>query len=170
MSMEKKKEKIAMYSCCKSNDGTDDGSTACKCSGWKNPNAPQKQQQQSDGVGGDGTTSNSCSGSQGANVLTLPVDMSVPCRACNHTLSDHISHLENVEEDQLNRLLAIVVDLESLFIIVNAEEDADTKQVYYYLFKLLRKSIVTLSKPIVEGPLGQPPFEQPSITKVSLFI
>ena len=36
---------------------------------------------------------------------------------------------------------------------VHKEEDTDTKQVYFYLFKLLRKCILQMSKPTVEGPL-----------------
>lgn len=36
---------------------------------------------------------------------------------------------------------------------VHKEEDSDTKQVYFYLFRLLRKSILTMSKPVVVGPL-----------------
>ena len=47
-----------------------------------------------------------------------------------------MSHLENVEEEELNRLLGIVVDVENLFMCVHKEEDADTKQVYFYLFKV----------------------------------
>ncbi|KAJ8932177.1 hypothetical protein NQ314_014864 [Rhamnusium bicolor] len=34
-----------------------------------------------------------------------------------------------------------------------------------YLFKLLRKCLLTLDTPVVEGPLGQPPFEKPCIHK-----
>ena len=48
---------------------------------------------------------------------------------------------------------------------VHKEEDIDTKQVYFYLFKLLRRSILQLTKPQVDGPLGAPPFEKPSIAK-----
>ncbi len=38
-------------------------------------------------------------------------------------------------------------------------------QVYFCLFKLLRKCIMQMTKPVVEGPLGSPPFEQLSISK-----
>ena len=48
----------------------------------------------------------------------------------------HVSHLEDVAEDEINRLLGIVVDVENLFLCVHKEEDADTKQVYFYLFKV----------------------------------
>ena len=48
----------------------------------------------------------------------------------------HVSHLEETEEEELNRLLGIVVDVENLFMCVAKEEDADTKQVYFYLFKV----------------------------------
>ena len=65
----------------------------------------------------------------------------------------------------------MVIDVENLFMCVHKEEDADTKQVYFYLFKLLRKGILQMSKVNLEGPLGTPPFEKPNIEKVKrLFI
>lgn len=36
----------------------------------------------------------------------------------------------------MNRLLGMVVDVENLFMSVHKEEDTDTKQVYFYLFKV----------------------------------
>ncbi|KFO84926.1 Histone acetyltransferase KAT2A, partial [Buceros rhinoceros silvestris] len=77
--------------------------------------------------------------------------------------ADHVSHLENVSEEEINRLLGMVVDVENLFMSVHKEEDTDTKQVYFYLFKLLRKCILQMSQPVVEGSLGSPPFEKPNI-------
>jgi len=61
----------------------------------------------------------------------------------------------------------MVVDVENLFMCVHKEEDSDTKQVYFYLFKLLRKCILQMSTPTVESSLGTPPFETPSIAKVT---
>lgn len=52
--------------------------------------------------------------------------------------ADHVSHLENVSEDEINRLLGMVVDVENLFMSVHKEEDTDTKQVYFYLFKVIK--------------------------------
>ncbi|RMC05193.1 hypothetical protein DUI87_18377 [Hirundo rustica rustica] len=78
-------------------------------------------------------------------------------------IAAHVSHLENVSEEEMNRLLGIVLDVEYLFTCVHKEEDADTKQVYFYLFKLLRKCILQMGKPVVEGSLESPPFEKPSI-------
>jgi len=75
----------------------------------------------------------------------------------------HVSHLRPVDETELNRLLGMVVDVENIYMSMQQEEDPDTKKVYIYLFKLLRKCIVTLTKPSIEGPLGDPPFESPSI-------
>lgn len=49
--------------------------------------------------------------------------------------------------------MGIVVDVENLFMCVHKEEDPDTKQVYFYLFKLLRKSIGQMTKPVVDAPL-----------------
>lgn len=144
--IEKKIEKLAIYSCCRNVDTT--SNATCKCLGWKNPNT---------------------NGPSSGNLP--PVEITVPCRACGHALADHITHLKELPESEIDNLLSTVVDLEYIFMVVTAEEDVDTKQVYFYLFKLLRKSIVTVSKPTVEGPLGQPPFEQPSITQaVSNFV
>uniref|UniRef100_A0A8C1YCS2 Histone acetyltransferase n=1 Tax=Cyprinus carpio TaxID=7962 RepID=A0A8C1YCS2_CYPCA len=91
-----------------------------------------------------------------ASVNTTFVDMQA-------TISEHVSHLENVSEEEVNRLLGMVVDVENLFMSVHKEEDTDTKQVYFYLFKLLRKCILQMGKPVVEGSLGSPPFEKPNI-------
>lgn len=94
--------------------------------------------------------------------LQQPVtNLSEPCRSCGHALgnscgasragkvvlipqshcgfsptADHVSHLENVSEEEINRLLGMVVDVENLFMSVHKEEDTDTKQVYFYLFKV----------------------------------
>ncbi|XP_064613968.1 histone acetyltransferase KAT2A-like [Liolophura sinensis] len=133
----KKLEKLAVYSSCKS-DG-------CKCNGWKNPNPPPNPPQVD---------------------LSQPLaSLTDPCRSCGHTLGAHVSHLENEAEEELNWLLKIVVDVENLFMCVHKEEDPETKQVYFCLFKLLRKCILNMSKPTIEGQLGSPPFEKPSIAK-----
>lgn len=50
---------------------------------------------------------------------------------------DHVAHLENVSEEEMNRLLGIVLDVEYLYTCVHKEEDADTKQVYFSLFKVI---------------------------------
>ena len=53
-----------------------------------------------------------------------------------HISANHVSHLEHTPDDQLNRLLSVVIDIENLFLFVHKEEDTDTKQVYFYLFKV----------------------------------
>lgn len=58
--------------------------------------------------------------------------------------ADHVSHLENVSEEEINRLLGMVVDVENLFMSVHKEEDTDTKQVYFYLFKVSRQLSLTM--------------------------
>lgn len=59
--------------------------------------------------------------------------------------ADHVSHLENVSEDEINRLLGMVVDVENLFMSVHKEEDTDTKQVYFYLFKVSKCVCIPIS-------------------------
>ncbi|XP_072179087.1 histone acetyltransferase KAT2A-like [Diadema setosum] len=143
----KKLEKLGVYSSCKAED-------SCKCNGWKNPNPPPTPTQPSR-----------------LDIATPLASRSDPCKSCGHQLATHVSHLEDVAEEEIDRLLGIVVDVEHLFMSVHKEEDADTKQVYFHLFKLLRKCILQMSSPSVEGPLGRPPFEKPSIAKgVSNFV
>uniref|UniRef100_A0A665U7P7 histone acetyltransferase n=1 Tax=Echeneis naucrates TaxID=173247 RepID=A0A665U7P7_ECHNA len=104
----KKLEKLGVYSSCKAEG-------ACKCNGWKSQNpppTPPRTDQQSH-----------------------TVNLQEPCRSCSHTLGDHVTHLENVSEEEMNRLLGIVLDVEYLYTCVHKEEDADTKQVYFSLFK-----------------------------------
>ncbi|XP_028841557.1 histone acetyltransferase KAT2A [Denticeps clupeoides] len=131
----KKLEKLGVFSACKAND-------SCKCNGWKNPHPPTAARME---------------------LQQQAASLTEPCRSCSHALADHVSHLENVSEDEMNRLLGMVVDVENLFMSVHKEEDTDTKQVYFYLFKLLRKCILQMGKPLVEGSLGSPPFEKPNI-------
>ncbi|XP_040819461.1 histone acetyltransferase KAT2B isoform X2 [Ochotona curzoniae] len=133
----KKLEKLGVYSACKAEE-------SCKCNGWKNPNPSPTPPR--------------------ADLQHIIVSLTESCRSCSHALAAHVSHLENVSEEEMNRLLGIVLDVEYLFTCVHKEEDADTKQVYFYLFKLLRKSILQRGKPVVEGSLEKkPPFEKPSI-------
>ncbi|KAI1297257.1 Histone acetyltransferase KAT2B [Halotydeus destructor] len=146
-SKQRKVEKLAVYSACKTSELAADGS-GCKCTGWKNPNAP--------------TTQN---GQRVAPEAQVTVDATTACRTCNHPLSAHITHLDDKSDEELNSMLSIVVDIENLYMCVHVEEDSETKQIYFYLFKLLRKSLLTQTQPSVEGPLGHPPFELPSIEK-----
>jgi histone acetyltransferase len=103
---------------------------------------------------------------------------------------DHTKTYITHTDAQLNRLLKKVLDIETLFSLICKEEDADAKHIYFFLFKLLRKSILThpsststptnpsnpsntsltlISAPTyptsVEAHLGRPPFEEPSIAK-----
>ena len=132
----KKLLKLANYSSCQIEE--------CKCNGWKNMQTVVK--------------------SPKTEAQPIPTFADL-CRSCNHALENHISHLITQPDECINKLLGIVVDVDNIFMGMHREEDADTKKVYYFLFKLLRKSILSMTKPVVEGPLGQPPFEKPSISK-----
>ncbi|CAG9859546.1 unnamed protein product [Phyllotreta striolata] len=87
-----------------------------------------------------------------------------PCR-CEHLLETHVSHLVDKPEQELNRLLSMTVDVDSIYTSMSKEENLETHKLYQYLFRLLRTCVLTLEKPVIKGPLGQPPFEKPSIDK-----
>ncbi|XP_068622942.1 histone acetyltransferase KAT2A isoform X1 [Battus philenor] len=134
----KKLLKLAIYSACQTPD--------CTCNGWKTP-VPQPAAK---------------ANARGDQPLANFTD---PCRNCNHILEKHVTQLQGLAVSEVNRLLGAVVDVENIFMSMHREDDHDTKRVYYYLFKLLRKCILTRTHPRIEGPLGQPPFERPSIAK-----
>ncbi|XP_060516786.1 histone acetyltransferase KAT2B [Cylas formicarius] len=110
----------------------------CECTGWKRPEKTD---------------------------LPMPSPtFEDPCK-CEHSLELHISHLRHQPDEIINKLLRMVIDVDNMYTAMTREENPKTKKVYLYLFKLLRNSVLTLETPVVEGPLGQPPFERPSIEK-----
>uniref|UniRef100_A0A7N6A5Y7 histone acetyltransferase n=1 Tax=Anabas testudineus TaxID=64144 RepID=A0A7N6A5Y7_ANATE len=119
----KKLEKLGVYSSCKAEG-------ACKCNGWKSQNpppTPPRTDQQSN-----------------------TVNLQEPCRSCSHTLGDHVTHLENISEEEMNRLLGIVLDVEYLYTCVHKEEDADTKQCFLWIrfLSMLEEEVYSHSSPI----------------------
>ncbi|CAH4034884.1 histone acetyltransferase KAT2A isoform X1 [Pieris brassicae] len=135
----KKLLKLAIYSACQTPE--------CNCNGWKTPAAQQTVR-------------------PNARTDNQPLaNFTDPCRNCNHILEKHVTQLQGLSGAEINRLLAAVVDVENIFMSMHREDDQDTKRVYYFLFKLLRKCILTRSEPQIDGPLGQPPFEKPSIAR-----
>lgn len=134
----KKLLKLSTYSACQAAE--------CKCTGWKNAQPIVK--------------------SQRGDVQQQPViNILNPCKTCTHTLENHITHLKSQTEEKLNKLLSMAIDADNLFMGTHREEDDDTKKIYFYLYTLLRKSILSMTKPTIEGPLGHPPFDKPSIAK-----
>ena len=113
----KKIEKLALYSACKFELSEDGGQQQlCKCVRFKH-NYKERVQAIEDGS----------------------VPSSLPCKNCSHPFESHTASLQNLDDTEINRLLSMVINIENLFMCVHLEEDHDTKQVYFYLCKLLRK-------------------------------
>jgi len=133
----KKLLKLATYSACQVEK--------CKCNGWKNAQPFMRPQK--------------------GEIQQPVINFFDPCKICSHALENHVTHLPIQSKEEINKLLGMALDADNIFMSIHREEDSDTKKVYFYLYKLLRKSIMSMTRPIVEGPLGQPPFEKPSIAK-----
>lgn len=56
---------------------------------------------------------------------------------CKLIVETHISHLRSKVEQELNRLLGMLVDLENMYIAMNREQNPDTKKVYSHLSKVI---------------------------------
>ncbi|XP_046862597.1 histone acetyltransferase KAT2B-like isoform X2 [Xenia sp. Carnegie-2017] len=109
----------------------------CKCTGWKSYVSSGGGQSFS-----DVTNSN--------------------CRTCNHSLASHLSTVDGKTDEELDIVLSMVVDIETLYVCVHSEKDEDTKKLYTALFKLLRNCVLQKTKPSAVI-MGNPPFEIPTI-------
>lgn len=133
----KKLLKLANYSACQVEE--------CKCNGWKSMQPIIK--------------------SQKGETQQPVIDFFDPCKICTHILENHIKHLAVQSDEEINRLLGMAIDADNIFMSIHRERDLDTKKVYFYLYKILRRCILSMTKPAVEDALGQPPFEVPSIAR-----
>ncbi|XP_050452981.1 histone acetyltransferase KAT2A-like [Cataglyphis hispanica] len=133
----KKLLKLASYSACQVEE--------CKCNSWKNAQPITK--------------------SQKGETQQPVINFFDPCKMCTHTLENHIKHLSVQSDEEINRLLGMAIDADNIFMSIHREEDIDTRKVYFHLYKILRRSILSMTKATAEGPLGHPPFEKPSIAK-----
>ncbi|XP_039313828.1 histone acetyltransferase KAT2A isoform X2 [Solenopsis invicta] len=134
---EKKLLKLANYSACQVEE--------CKCTGWKSMQPLIR--------------------SPKGEIQTPVINFSDPCKICTHLLESHIKHLPIQSDKEINRLLGMAIDADNILTCTHRETDPDTKKVYFYLYKLLRNCILSISKPAIDGPLGLPPFERPCIAK-----
>jgi len=134
----KKLFKLASYSACQIEE--------CKCCGWKSIRSFIK--------------------SETNETQHFVINLSDICKICAHTIEDHIRHLSIQSDEEINKLLGMALDTDNILMSIHREKDPDTKKVYFYLYKLLRRCIVSMMRAVIEGPLGQPPFERPNIAKV----
>uniref|UniRef100_A0AAR2KVW2 histone acetyltransferase n=1 Tax=Pygocentrus nattereri TaxID=42514 RepID=A0AAR2KVW2_PYGNA len=100
---------------------------ACKCNGWKSQNPPPTPPPPT----------------PPRAEQPIAVNLLEPCRSCSHPLGDHVTHLENVSEEVMNRLLGIALDVEYLYTCVHKEEDADTK-----FLSMLEEEVYSPNSPI----------------------
>ncbi|XP_065897152.1 histone acetyltransferase KAT2A-like isoform X2 [Dysidea avara] len=139
----KKLESISVYNNCKQ-DG-------CRCQGWRSMHPPSGQ-------------------THSDNPLYNSLDL---CKACQHTYDLHVSDLQGLSSEDLDRIVCTVTDMENLLVqMKNEKEDQDTKRMYVFLFQFLRKHMLAAKIPTLAGDnLGTPPFEKPTIAKaVSNFV
>lgn len=81
----------------------------------------------------------------------------------------HISDLLKLKDVEIDELVGTMVDIETLFLVLQKDpaiDDPDTKQIYNYLFRLLRKSVASCCSPLPDfATLSKPPYEEPSISR-----
>ena len=87
---QKKLEKLAIYSACKF-ELTDN--QLCKCVGFKH-------------------SQEKINSSSAANENQNQITSSLPCKNCQHSFESHTAGLLNLDDNEINRLLSLVVDVE----------------------------------------------------------
>ena len=118
----------------------------CRCQGWRSMQPPSGQPQ-----------------------TDIPqYNSSDLCKACQHSYELHVSDLQSMSTEDLDRTVCTVSDMENLLIqMKNERDDQDTKKMYVFLFQFLRKHMLAVKIPSLAGEnLGTPPFEKPTIAKV----
>lgn len=90
------------------------------------------------------------------------------CKTCQHQLEAHTREVKDLAEEQLDRILLLVYDMDNILLqMKNEKEDQDLKRTYGILFQYLKKNMLLPRLPSLSGEkLGTPPFERPSIAKV----
>ena len=95
--------------------------------------------------------------------------MTDPCRSCQHPLEAHVKAIKDLPDDQIDRILLVVYDMDNILLqMKNEREDQDLRKTYGYLFQFLKKNMLQSKLPSLAGDkLGTPPFEKVSIAKVN---
>lgn len=81
-------------------------------------------------------------------------------------MASHLATLDGKTDEELDNVLSMVIDVETLYVCLHNEKDEDTKKLYTGLFKLVRKCVFQSVKPSFVM-MGNPPFESPTIENVS---
>lgn len=105
---EQKIIKLSMFSHCQAPD--------CTCNGWKTPENERHRDIEHD----------------------YRPHMQVICRnvGCCHPLQQHVSHLTDIKDAELDELLGAIVDAENIYASLAHEKDEDTRKVFTYLFRV----------------------------------
>lgn len=78
----------------------------------------------------------------------------------------HFAHIKNISNEQTDQLLSIIVDAEVLYTTLGLQKDKFIKKIYSFLFTFLHSCVSERKPAIIQGPLGDPPFQKPSIQKI----
>uniref|UniRef100_A0A915I8M3 PCAF N-terminal domain-containing protein n=1 Tax=Romanomermis culicivorax TaxID=13658 RepID=A0A915I8M3_ROMCU len=141
---EKKLAKLSVYSNCRA--------PKCSCNGWKLP-----KNQSTSFVAKSGT---------GVQNEAVEVYLDEKCKNCCHSMENHVELLKNLSDSRLDELLGITFDLEHLFALSQNEHELETKLIYLYLHKHLRKCLSQNWCTVLNNSLGSPPFEIPNIRQI----
>ncbi|GFR29729.1 hypothetical protein TNCT_595591 [Trichonephila clavata] len=96
----------------------------------------------------------------------IAVNLNHHCISCYHQLLDHVSHLQNYQEDIINGLVNISCDLDIFNAQFKTETDVTIKHLHMIINKVLLKSIISVTKPEIGGEIGKPPFGSPSLMQI----
>ena len=123
-------------------------SASCRCPGW---------------VPSSADTFESEAESQGSEASAFQ-----NCKNCGHEMDDHgCDELKDKSDDDIFNLVCLSQDVVTLYSAVQNQTDPDAKQIYFYVYKQLRRALDVLQVPTQFLFKPIPPFEQaPSISQL----
>ena len=107
----------------------------CDCTSWKSANPQSNSKNTSDASidesdNHDNSISNTSADTDNSSLQEA-------CKSCGHPLTSHIVHLKHLDDKELNKLLSMTVDMDSIWALVsNQHIDNDTKQVNSYINRI----------------------------------
>ncbi|XP_003745675.1 histone acetyltransferase KAT2B [Galendromus occidentalis] len=88
------------------------------------------------------------------------------CKHCNHSIHNHVHHLQKLPEEEQRKLLSIAIDAEHIYTCVRNERDPDSKDLYQILLRAMRNRLSLRHREYkFDDFFDSPPFEKPSLRK-----
>lgn len=140
----------------------------CCCKGWRLPEEHRHKDVEIDHSPNDYDLCRNanCKHPLGELILRIAIVRMISHHVPLYLVEMHFQQIRNISNEQMDQLLSIIVDAEVLYTSLGLQKDKSIKKIYSFLFTFLHSCVSERKPAIIQGPLGDPPFEKPSIQKI----